>query len=95
MGYREAMRGRLTRLLRLWFACLAVFAAAAAPVQAARAQERPAVVSMLRVERQAPAHVARARVAEAVVPTEPTLEPRVTPLIPRGRLYLQHCALLR
>lgn len=88
------MRRRLTRLLRLWFACLALFAAAAAPVQAARAQERPAVVSMLRAERRAEAVTPAPppRAVEAPAPVD--LPPRVAPQVHRGRLYLEHHALL-
>jgi hypothetical protein len=87
------VRRRFTQLLRLWFACLAVFAAAAAPVHAASAPERPAVVSMLRVERRAQATIA-AFVAPPVFPQQPSA-PAIAPRAPKGKLYLQHCALLR
>lgn len=87
------MRRRLTRLLRVWFALLAVFAAAAAPVQAARAQERPAVVTMLRAERRATV-VVPATPPRLEAPARVELEPRVVPQAPRGRLYIDHHALL-
>lgn len=87
------MRRRFTRVLRLWFACLAVFAATAAPVQAASAPERPAAVSMLHVERRATAPIA-AFVAPLVVPQRPPA-PVPAPRAASGKLYLQHCALLR
>jgi hypothetical protein len=87
------VRRRFTRVLRLWFACLAVFAAAAAPVHAASAPERPAVVSMLRVERRTQAPTA-AFVAPPVFPQQPPAL-ALAPRAPRGKLYLHHCALLR
>jgi hypothetical protein len=90
------LRASLARLLRLWLACLAVFAAAAAPVEARQAAERPALTSVLRPERRA----ATTRVE--AVPLRPFLatpEPVALrlggPRVHHGRLFVLHHALLR
>lgn len=89
------MRAHLARFLRVWLACLAVFAAAATPVSASQSPERPTITAVVGTEDRA---VNRKRlVAPRAVGVLETVT--CSPCRPRvhvrsARLFVRHHALL-
>jgi hypothetical protein len=87
------MRAHLARLLRVWLACLAVFAAAATPLSASQSPERPTITAVVGTEERA---VNRKRIVapRAVDALETVTCPPCRQRVHSARLFVRHHALL-